>query len=106
MCCHHALRSCKLPPHDLAFSTDQDGAGQSRHLIAGLRGAAPAGGEALGLFVRNVHFGKAAGSGCVHCRGNPINVAMHGWPLRIAQYHDRNSAAFEVLLVLDVFIGG
>jgi hypothetical protein len=31
---------------------------------------------------------------------------MHGWPLRIAQYHDRNSAAFEVLLVLDVFIGG
>jgi hypothetical protein len=31
---------------------------------------------------------------------------MHSWPLRIAKYHDGNLAAFEVLLVLDVFVRG
>jgi hypothetical protein len=28
---------------------------------------------------------------------------MHSGPLRIAKYHDGNSAVFQVLLVLDIF---
>jgi hypothetical protein len=58
------------------------------------------------LLVRNIHLGETAGCGCVHCRDNSVNVTMHGRPLRIAKYHDGNSPAFEVLLVLDVLVRG
>lgn len=58
------------------------------------------------LFVRNVHLGIAAACGGVNCRDNSIYVAMHGRPLRIAKYNDGNPTAFEVLLVLDVFVRG
>src|SRR5438105_7073691 len=52
---------------------------------------------------RYVHLGKAAQRGRVHCRYHAINVAVDGGPLRIAKHHDGNPAAFEVLLVLDIF---
>jgi hypothetical protein len=42
--------------------------------------------------------------GCIHCRDHSINVAVNGRPLRIAKYHDGYPSAFEVLLVLDVFV--
>jgi hypothetical protein len=35
-----------------------------------------------------------------------INIAVHGGPLRITKYDDGDFTACEVLLVLDVFIGG
>ena len=50
-----------------------------------------------GLLVRDFHLGVAAGSGCVHCRDNSINVAVYGRPLRIAKHHYGDPAAFEVL---------
>lgn len=59
-----------------------------------------------GSFVRNVHLGKAAGSGRVHCRGNSVNVAVHRRSLGVTKYHDGNAALFEVLLVLDIFVRG
>ncbi|MGP8247064.1 MAG: hypothetical protein ACLQVN_21415 [Bryobacteraceae bacterium] len=52
------------------------------------------------------NFCIAAECGCVHCRDNSIDAAVYGRPLRIARYHDGNSAAFEVLLVLNVFVRG
>ncbi len=56
------------------------------------------------LLVRNVHLGKAPGSGCVDRCDNSINVPVHGGPLWIAKYHDGNSTAFKVLLVLNIFV--
>jgi len=55
---------------------------------------------------RNFHLGIAAWRGCIHSRNNSINVALYGRALRIAKDHDGDSAAFEVLLVLDVFVRG
>src|ERR1019366_2008412 len=60
--------------------------------------------QAAGLLVRNIHLIKAARCGCVHCRDNSINVAVHGGPDRIAKYSEGNPAGLVPLFVFRVFV--
>jgi hypothetical protein len=50
-------------------------------------------------------LGIAAGNRGVQCSNDPINVPLHGGPLRIPKNHNRKPTALEVLLVTDVFVG-
>jgi len=55
---------------------------------------------------RNFDFRIASGHGCIHGGNHAVDVAVDGRPLRIAEYHDGDSPAFQVLLVLDIFVRG
>ena len=57
-----------------------------------------------GLEEWNFHLGIAAGCCGVHGGDNAVNVAMNGGALRIAEDNDRDTAAFEVLLVTDILV--
>ena len=58
-----------------------------------------------GSLERYVHHRITPGCLRVHRSHNSINVQVHGGPLGIAQHDHGNPAAFEVLLVLDIFVG-
>jgi hypothetical protein len=53
-----------------------------------------------------MNFCIAAGRGGVYRSRNFFGVQPKQRPLRSAQYHDCYSAAREILLVLDVLVGG
>jgi hypothetical protein len=55
---------------------------------------------------RNFDFRIASGHGCIHGGNHAVDVAVDGRPLRIAEYNDGDSPAFQVLLVLDIFVRG
>jgi hypothetical protein len=52
----------------------------------------------------DVHFGQATGSGGIHRGHNPVNVSPQGRPLLIADHHERDLSARQVLLVAHVFV--
>jgi len=65
--------------------------------------------EALGcpaLVEGYVHLGVTARSCCIHSGHNLFDMAAQSGPLLIADNHERDFPAFQVLLVTDVFIGG
>ena len=59
-----------------------------------------------GLLARNFHFGIAAGCRRVYGRRNSFYVQSNKRPLRSAQDHKGYAAAYEVLLIAHVLVGG
>lgn len=57
------------------------------------------------LVERDFHLGIAARLGGVHGGHNPFDVATQSGPLLIADDHERDFPALEVLLVTRVFVG-
>ena len=55
---------------------------------------------------RNFDFRIATRQGCIHGSNHAVYVAVDCRPLRIAEYYDGDSPAFQVLLVLDIFVRG
>src|SRR5258708_21881129 len=46
----------------------------------------------------------AARSGCIHGRHNPFNIVAQSGPLLVADNHERDISAFEILLVAHVLV--
>lgn len=55
---------------------------------------------------RTFDFRITSGHGCIHRSNHAVYIAVDGRPLRIAEYNDGDSPAFQVLLVLDIFVRG
>jgi len=55
---------------------------------------------------RNFDLGVTSRCSRIHGGNHAVDVAVDGRPLRIAEYHDGDSPAFQILLVLDIFIRG
>jgi len=53
-----------------------------------------------------IHFGITAGCGCIHSGYDPFNVAAQSRPLLIADNHERDFPALQVLLVTQVLVSG
>jgi len=59
-----------------------------------------------GVLERYVHFGITAGSRCIDGGHNPFNVPAQSRPLLIADNHERDFPALQVLLVTQVLVSG
>ncbi len=53
---------------------------------------------------RDIHLGVTPRSGRIHSGRNPFNVSAQGGPLLIAENHERDFPAFQILLVTYVFV--
>ena len=73
-------------------------------MIPGVSARAPVWHAAGASFVRDVHLCKAARRGRVHCGDHLSDTVFYETPSPLAQDHDGNRAAFEILLVAEILV--
>ena len=58
------------------------------------------------LFSRYLHENVGSGQGGVHCVHDGSNMNAQHRPLLVAENHNRDLAALQVLLVSEILVGG